>query len=105
MAEHNIDKVTEILERHGVIITDELNHEIRGIFINPDIVYRVCKGCQIEVPTTEYDRLPDKKNGEKSYRSLCKLCMKIKRQTYQQKYNEQRRIKNNKWALVVKKKE
>ena len=31
--------------------------------------------------------------------------MKIKRQSYQQKYNEQRRIKNKKWALVAKKKE
>ena len=79
MTEHTIDKITEILERYGVIITDDLNHEIRGLFINPDVIYKVCRCCQIEVPLTEYDRLPDKKNGDKSYRSLCKICMKIKR--------------------------
>lgn len=92
MAEHNIDKITEILERYGVIITEDLNDEIRGIFINPDVIYKVCKNCKIEVPTTEYDRLPDKKNGDKSYRSECKICMKIKRHSYYQKYNEKRRI-------------
>lgn len=91
MAEHSIDKLTEILERYGVIITDELNHEIRGIFINPDVVYKVCRCCKIEVPLTEYERLPNKKNGDKSYRALCKICMKEKRKQYYIKYNEKRR--------------
>ena len=95
MAEHTIDSITEILERYGVIITDELNHEIRGLFINPEVVYKLCKNCHIEVPLTEYDRIKDKKNGDKSYRSECKMCVKIKRRAYQQNYNEKRRIKYN----------